>query len=494
MVNIRLEALARNDYDDNAIFSVYEEALLDESGKGASTVPAFENRNRGAYAGTGYSMVNTAWPTDCGELPAGFGRNNIWRMFERLDTMSEAERETAMRNPETTFGFISLNSNGATELRGALQELNIQDLKDVVKELDILPSKGRGKPALVDSIYNFLTENNPLPPIMSTITDRNQMSILNEIMTAEEPYRIVDSDFPYELGIKLISTFSATSWWDGYDLFISPINEMRGKYLDALKMFSDVSNEVFDRLDECAKASVNLYGIVTVDDFTRLYRAVSDVEDDSVNIRNNLCDLIKLYENGEADFFLSGEYLVNSELMEIRKKEIPKLYTAFNEKPMRILPEDNFLKYADYYYYEETEAHRELRVYAEGKLRDSEADELYTPGADQRSTGTVITAEGLVQEVSAAIRMRVPIRQLLKSFDNLGGGFKTKAEIEEVTAMLSEIGNNTRMWDMGGSTPAEIGVRIYTGTSYHKAEPKIGRNDPCPCGSGKKYKHCCGRN
>ncbi|MEO7414455.1 MAG: YchJ family metal-binding protein [Opitutaceae bacterium] len=23
------------------------------------------------------------------------------------------------------------------------------------------------------------------------------------------------------------------------------------------------------------------------------------------------------------------------------------------------------------------------------------------------------------------------------------------------------------------------------------AHPKIGRNDPCPCGSGKKYKHCC---
>ena len=22
---------------------------------------------------------------------------------------------------------------------------------------------------------------------------------------------------------------------------------------------------------------------------------------------------------------------------------------------------------------------------------------------------------------------------------------------------------------------------------------KIGRNEPCPCGSGKKYKHCCGR-
>ncbi|MBQ4492496.1 MAG: SEC-C domain-containing protein, partial [Deltaproteobacteria bacterium] len=22
---------------------------------------------------------------------------------------------------------------------------------------------------------------------------------------------------------------------------------------------------------------------------------------------------------------------------------------------------------------------------------------------------------------------------------------------------------------------------------------KIGRNAPCPCGSGKKYKHCCGK-
>ncbi|MBR0197574.1 MAG: YchJ family protein [Kiritimatiellae bacterium] len=26
-----------------------------------------------------------------------------------------------------------------------------------------------------------------------------------------------------------------------------------------------------------------------------------------------------------------------------------------------------------------------------------------------------------------------------------------------------------------------------------REEPKIGRNDPCPCGSGKKYKKCCGQ-
>jgi uncharacterized protein YchJ len=27
--------------------------------------------------------------------------------------------------------------------------------------------------------------------------------------------------------------------------------------------------------------------------------------------------------------------------------------------------------------------------------------------------------------------------------------------------------------------------------TYRRSEPKIGRNDPCPCGSGKKYKLCC---
>src|SRR4029078_7094618 len=26
-----------------------------------------------------------------------------------------------------------------------------------------------------------------------------------------------------------------------------------------------------------------------------------------------------------------------------------------------------------------------------------------------------------------------------------------------------------------------------------RSGPKVGRNDPCPCQSGKKYKHCCGK-
>lgn len=54
-------------------------------------------------------------------------------------------------------------------------------------------------------------------------------------------------------------------------------------------------------------------------------------------------------------------------------------------------------------------------------------------------------------------------------------------------------------------TPAVLAINQYwaprrmqfaegqTQSTVRRTTPKIGRNDPCPCGSGKKYKHCCGR-
>jgi uncharacterized protein YecA (UPF0149 family) len=35
-------------------------------------------------------------------------------------------------------------------------------------------------------------------------------------------------------------------------------------------------------------------------------------------------------------------------------------------------------------------------------------------------------------------------------------------------------------------------VKLGWDTPIRKA-PKVGRNEPCPCGSGKKFKKCCGR-
>lgn len=36
-------------------------------------------------------------------------------------------------------------------------------------------------------------------------------------------------------------------------------------------------------------------------------------------------------------------------------------------------------------------------------------------------------------------------------------------------------------------------LHAYQQTPYVREEPKIGRNEQCPCGSGSKYKHCCGK-
>ncbi len=38
-----------------------------------------------------------------------------------------------------------------------------------------------------------------------------------------------------------------------------------------------------------------------------------------------------------------------------------------------------------------------------------------------------------------------------------------------------------------------VQIRDLPPSTFIRAEPKVGRNDPCPCGSGKKYKKCCGK-
>jgi len=47
-----------------------------------------------------------------------------------------------------------------------------------------------------------------------------------------------------------------------------------------------------------------------------------------------------------------------------------------------------------------------------------------------------------------------------------------------------------------GGMPVPRGTPLSPGSSapptVRKSGPKVGRNDPCPCGSGKKYKFCHG--
>lgn len=70
-------------------------------------------------------------------------------------------------------------------------------------------------------------------------------------------------------------------------------------------------------------------------------------------------------------------------------------------------------------------------------------------------------------------------------------------QLNEVIALINDMWNHTRMILNRGFTPNEIAeaTRKSGGTKiipFRQAKTKkIYPNDPCPCGSGKKYKNCC---
>ncbi len=55
---------------------------------------------------------------------------------------------------------------------------------------------------------------------------------------------------------------------------------------------------------------------------------------------------------------------------------------------------------------------------------------------------------------------------------------------------------NLKEWDnvLSAETRKEITRRWRASKQFVSSGAKVGPNDPCPCGSGKKYKKCCGRS
>ena len=45
--------------------------------------------------------------------------------------------------------------------------------------------------------------------------------------------------------------------------------------------------------------------------------------------------------------------------------------------------------------------------------------------------------------------------------------------------------------DVYGSDVDTFAEATHSPTTIFREDVRIGRNDPCPCGSGKKYKKCC---
>lgn len=72
-----------------------------------------------------------------------------------------------------------------------------------------------------------------------------------------------------------------------------------------------------------------------------------------------------------------------------------------------------------------------------------------------------------------------------------------EAATSEAVMELHEEWLQTPRPALEGEKPAAVleGGRLFPGkvVPFRRQTPKVGRNDPCPCGSGKKFKRCCGK-
>jgi preprotein translocase subunit SecA len=99
--------------------------------------------------------------------------------------------------------------------------------------------------------------------------------------------------------------------------------------------------------------------------------------------------------------------------------------------------------------------------------------------------------EKMIDEIREAIASRLHLIRIQQ-----GGEREPRAARTGATVQSASHGSVSAF--SGGGVPSSSGERGNArmqseNATIIRAHPKVGRNDPCPCGSGKKYKHCHGR-
>ena len=114
------------------------------------------------------------------------------------------------------------------------------------------------------------------------------------------------------------------------------------------------------------------------------------------------------------------------------------------------------------------------------------------------------TAAFKVHELYEAVNSHVRVNDAVEAFAASGAAAEDAVsfifpsdEVEvKFIELFMEMSRECRIRDNRGHDYYEMVA--FMSLKNRKAPPvkrvKIGRNDPCPCGSGKKYKTCCGRN
>ena len=83
------------------------------------------------------------------------------------------------------------------------------------------------------------------------------------------------------------------------------------------------------------------------------------------------------------------------------------------------------------------------------------------------------------------------VSRLMGQLAHAGVRFQDDQQFRNFAVLLNNMKSASRFWGFCGHTPDEAANFAPKRGTIHVY--KVGRNDPCPCGSGKKYKKCCGR-
>ena len=161
--------------------------------------------------------------------------------------------------------------------------------------------------------------------------------------------------------------------------------------------------------------------------------------------------------------------------------EIDAKVALTGEKPFNDFLRFNYLRQVDLRWQDHLTALEDLRD-AVGLRSYAQKNPL----VEYKVEGFEIFNEMLegIKHFMAQTLVRVQITRPEQSYQRQSNKAKIVESHTAKGAFASESQNPRRV--QGGGDVAPVTIR--------RDQPKVGRNDPCPCGSGKKYKHCHGRN
>lgn len=227
-----------------------------------------------------------------------------------------------------------------------------------------------------------------------------------------------------------------------------------------------------EELVSYAIACAHLYGYIEFTDFVRIY---NDQNDATLSV-SQLESLLQTSDLEKKGICVTADAIMH-EVLKQENVTVFKQLTA--SKPFYVPKKEVLLQYVNDFYYEKTPYQQ--------KLAQMLAQDFYG--------GSTIMVQQEVDEIVGLLQVfRSDFTQILQQF--IYKHRLTSAEkIKQYAQILNYIGSTTRLWEHRGHTTDEL-FRLQPKEPAVKPidhRHQIGRNDPCLCGSGKKYKKCCAK-